>query len=44
MVQTYPWLNPYIKGLHLTVDFWRPGRESSGFKLRGKELERAMAI
>jgi hypothetical protein len=44
VVRTYPWLNPYIKGLHLTVDSWRPGREASGFKLRGKELERAMAI
>ena len=44
VVRTYPWLNPYIKGLHLTVDSWRPGREASGFKLRGEELERAMAV
>ena len=44
VVRTYPWLNPYIKGLHLTVDSWRPGRGASGFKMRGKELERAMAI
>jgi len=44
VVRTYSWLNPYIKGLHLTVDSWRPGREASGFKLRGKELERAMGI
>lgn len=44
VVRTYSWLNPYIKGLHLTVDSWRPGREASGFKLWGKELERAMGI
>ena len=44
VVRTYPWLNPYIKGIHLTADSWRPGREASGFKMRGKELERAMAI
>ncbi len=44
MVRTYPWLNPYIKGLHLTVDSWRPGREELGFKLRRKELEPAMEI
>ena len=44
VVRTYPWLNPYIKGLHLTVDSWRPGRGASGFKLRGEELERAMAV
>ena len=43
MVWTYPWLNPYIKGLHLTIDSWRPGREESGFKMRGKELEQALA-
>ncbi|KAL3786657.1 hypothetical protein ACHAW5_001375 [Stephanodiscus triporus] len=44
VVRTYPWLNPYLKGLHLTVDSWRPGREASGFKMRGKEREKAMAI
>ncbi len=44
MVHTYSWLDPYIRGLHLTVDSWRPGREESGFKLRGKELEQAMEI
>ncbi len=43
VVRTYPWLNPYIKSLHLTIDLWRPGREESGFKMRGKELERALA-
>ena len=43
VVRTYPWLNPYIKGLHLTIDSWRPGREESGFKMRGKELEHALA-
>ena len=43
VVRTYPWLNPYIKGLYLTIDLWRPGREESGFKMRGKELERALA-
>jgi hypothetical protein len=43
VVRTYPWLNPYIKGLHLTIDSWRPGRKESGFKMRGKELERALA-
>jgi hypothetical protein len=39
VVHTYTWLNPYIKGLHLTIDLWRPGREASGFKLKGKDLE-----
>jgi hypothetical protein len=37
VVRTYPWLNPYIKGLHLTVDSWRPGRAEDGFKWTTKE-------
>jgi hypothetical protein len=22
VVRTYPWMNPYLKGLHLTIDGW----------------------
>ena len=43
VVRTYPWINPYIKGLHLTIDSWRLFRGADGFKLRGKELENALA-
>ncbi len=43
VVHTYPWINPYMKGLHLTIDSWRPFRGADGFKLRGKELENALA-
>jgi hypothetical protein len=32
VVRTYPWLNPYLKGLHLTIDGWREGREGGGWK------------
>jgi hypothetical protein len=32
-----------MKGLHLTIDSWRRFRDADGFKLRGKELENAMA-
>jgi hypothetical protein len=42
VVWTYPWINPYMKGLHLTLDSWRPFRGADGFKLRGKELENAL--
>jgi hypothetical protein len=44
VVRTYPWINPYMKGLHLTIDSWRPFRGTDGFKLRGKELENALAL
>ena len=32
VVQTYPWMNPYIKGLHLTIDGWRPERVAGGWR------------
>jgi hypothetical protein len=37
VVWTYTWLNPYIKGLHLMVDSWRPGRVEDGFRWTSKE-------
>ena len=40
VVWTYTWLNWYIKGLHLTVDSWRPGRAEDGFKWTAKERRR----
>jgi hypothetical protein len=32
--RTYPSLVPYLKGVHLTLDSWRPNRDSAGWKLR----------
>ena len=31
VVRTYPWTNPYIKDLHLTIDRWRPGSVAGGW-------------
>ena len=39
VVRTYPWLNPYMKGMHLTIDSWRAGRAEDGFKMTTKELQ-----
>jgi hypothetical protein len=39
VVQTYTWLNPCIKGMHLTVDSWCPGRAEDGFKWTAKEKQ-----
>jgi hypothetical protein len=33
MVQTYPGLNPYLKGVHGTLDSWRRNRDENGFRL-----------
>jgi len=43
VVRTYPWINPYMKGLHLTIDSWLRFRGPDGFNLRGKELASALA-
>ena len=38
VVRTYPWLNPYMKGMHLTIDSWQARRAEDGFKMTAKEL------
>lgn len=42
-VRTYRALNPYLKGIHLTIDGWRPFQDVWGEKLRGRELLAAIA-
>ena len=43
MSRTYNWMTPYLKGIHQTIDIWRPGRDEEGWKLTPKELERRAA-
>ena len=38
LCRTYTDFVPYLKGLHLTLDSWRAGRDYGGWKLRGREL------
>lgn len=35
--QTYPIMATYLKGLHLTIDGWREGRDEEGWRLLGWE-------
>jgi hypothetical protein len=30
--RTYPCITPFLKGMHLTLDSWRPGRDADGWK------------
>lgn len=30
---TYPCITPFLKGLHLTIDSWRPGRDQDGWRV-----------
>ena len=36
VVRTYRWMNPYLKGLHNTIDGWREDRDEGGWKVTGK--------
>ncbi len=33
VTRTYPAMIPYLKGFHLTIEMWRGGRDSEGWKL-----------
>lgn len=41
--RTYPALVPYLKGLHNTLDGWRPGRDKEGWRMTRAELQAACA-
>ncbi|KAL3789526.1 hypothetical protein ACHAW5_007754 [Stephanodiscus triporus] len=44
VVRTYMWMNPYIKGMHNTIDSWREGRAEDGFKMMAKERKRIRSL
>ncbi len=33
VTQAYPGMKPYLKGFHLSLETWRGGRDSKGWKL-----------
>jgi hypothetical protein len=40
---TYPLLVPYLKGLHLTADSWREGRDPEGWRMARVTIEAVLA-
>ena len=38
VAMTYPMMVPYLKGLHLTLNSWRPNRDPRGWKKRKREV------
>jgi hypothetical protein len=42
VTRTYPTMVPYLKGMHLTLDGWRKGRDDEGWKLVGREAREAL--
>jgi hypothetical protein len=39
---TYDAINPYLKGIHLTLDSWRPWRKDDGWKMTLSEIRAAL--
>jgi hypothetical protein len=41
--RTYPSITPYLKGIHLTLDSWRPWRSEDAWKMSLSEIKAALA-
>jgi hypothetical protein len=39
VAHTYKTLTPFLMGLHMSIDGWRPGRDEEGWRLRQAEVE-----
>ncbi len=42
LARTYPMITPYLKGIHLMLDSWRPWRKDDGWKMSLSEIRRAL--
>ena len=42
LCRTYTYITPYIKGLHLTIDGWRPGRDEQGWRTKKSKIAREL--
>jgi len=40
ITRTYPSLTPFLKGIHLTLDSWRAGRDSEGWRIQAQVAAR----
>jgi hypothetical protein len=41
--RTYPSITPYLKGIHRTLDSWRPWRSNDSWKMTFSEIKAALA-
>ena len=39
VTRTYPAMVPYLKGFHLTIEMWRGGQDTEGWKLQGGDTD-----
>ena len=40
VMQTYPALQPYLMGFHLSIDSWRPGRRDDGWRESSQVIQK----
>eukprot|EP00978_Attheya_sp_CCMP212_P045093 scaffold333340_cov42-Attheya_sp.AAC.1 len=40
VARTYPEITPYLKGVHLTLDHWRPDRDADGWRISNSSDKR----
>jgi hypothetical protein len=43
IARTYPTITPFLKGIHLTLDSWRPWRDEDSWKLSMSDIRNALA-
>jgi hypothetical protein len=43
LCRTYPSISPYLKGIHLSLDSWRPWRKDDGWKMTLVEIRAALS-
>ena len=36
VTRNFKWMTPYLKGLHLTIDGWRWGRDKDFYKIKSQ--------
>ena len=41
--RTYPSISPYLKGIHQTLDSWRPWRREDGWRMSEREVRACLA-
>ncbi len=39
VTRTFPSMVPYLKGIHQTLDTWRPNRREDGWKMTPREIQ-----
>jgi hypothetical protein len=39
VMRTHPCMTPYLIGIHMTIDVWRPNRKEDGWRFSASEMK-----